>query len=260
MFSYAQLNNKSDHRMYSPKGNGKDKSFPTVQFSEAEPPQHLRGVVHRFLDLKTDGELHKDYEFHALPDACTYLVFDQHNVDVTGVSKLRAESQEFNLGRTFHFVNIRFLPGVWLGDLEQIAYGLVDTPYAGDLPLKDLNAKITGLEFENQQELLCQFVETLIEQGLLAPNPAIENILNNLDDIHNVADMAEISKLSTRQLQRTLKRTTGFPPHDFLKILRLQQSINGQDIWSYADQSHFINSFRKATGYSPSKYSKKYDV
>jgi len=66
--------------------------------------------------------------------------------------------------------------------------------------------------------------------------------------------------ISARQLQRTLKHTTGFTPHDFLKVLRLQQSLNGNDTWSYADQSHFIHSFRNATGYTPGKYARKFDV
>jgi AraC-like DNA-binding protein len=87
-----------------------------------------------------------------------------------------------------------------------------------------------------------------------------ERILQNLDDMMSVADMAKAAGISARQLQRTLKRTTGFSPHDFLKVLRLQQSLNGEDTWSYADQSHFIHSFRRATGYTPGKYAKKFDV
>jgi len=94
--------------MYDPKGNGKDKSVNTVQFTEAEPPAHLRGIVHRYVELKTDGPLAQDYRFHALPDACAYIVFDQQTPYITGVAKLRATSEEFNLGRSFHFVNIRF--------------------------------------------------------------------------------------------------------------------------------------------------------
>ena len=72
--------------------------------------------------------------------------------------------------------------------------------------------------------------------------------------------MAEAAGVSARQLQRILKHTTGFSPHDLLKVLRLQQSLNGSDTWSYADQSHFIHSFRNATGYTPGKYAKKFDV
>lgn len=246
--------------MYDPKGNGKDKAVQTVHFVEAEPPGHLRGIVHRFLELKTGAPLPKDYRFHALPDACTYIVFDQLNPAITGASQLRATSEEFNLGRQFHFVNIRFLPGVWQSSAEPLSFGMVDQPYQGDLPLLRVNQDLRALDFASQQPVLTSLVETLLDQKLLAPNPVTEIIFAHLDNIASVADMAEVTGLSARQLQRTLKRTTGFAPHDFLKVLRLQQSLNGNDTWSYADQSHFIHSFRKATGYTPGKYSKKFDL
>lgn len=246
--------------MYDPKGNGKERTVNAVQFVETEPPEHLRGIVHRFLELKTDGVLAEDYRFHALPDACTYIVFDQLQREVAGVSRLRAASEEFNLGRVFHFVNIRFLPGVWQGNLDDVAYGAVETPYAGDLPLIDVNRQLAGQEFADSQDVLTALVEALLERQLVATNPVTEQIFRNLDDIHTVADMAALCDLSPRQLQRTLKRRTGFAPHDFLKVIRLQMALNGSDTFSYADQSHFIHSFRKATGYTPGKYARKFDV
>jgi AraC-like DNA-binding protein len=246
--------------MYDPKGNGKDKDVQAVRFVEIEPPSHLRGIVHRYLELKTDGVLGQDYRFHALPDACSYIVFDQLDARITGVSKLRAASEEFNLGRQFHFVNIRFLPGVWQDSGEEVAYGMLDQPYKGDLPLVAINRDLATLDFADMVPLLDRLVDRLLQAGLVAPNPVTELIFQHLDDIHTVADMAEIVALSPRQLQRTLKRTTGFAPHDFLKVLRLQMALNGNDTWSYADQSHFIHSFRKATGYTPGKYARKFDV
>lgn len=246
--------------MYDPKGNGKDKTVQSVQFAEAEPPDHLRGIVHRFLELKTDGTLSDDYRFHALPDACAYIVFDQLNPKITGVSKLRAASEELNLGKAFHYVNIRFLPGVWQGDREEVAYGMVNTTYSGDLPLNEINRQLSKRDFIDQQSVLSGFVDRLVESKQVLANPVTEKIFQNLDRIHTVSDMAAVSELSTRQLQRTLKRTAGFAPHDFLKVLRLQQTLNGNDASSYADQSHFIHSFRKATGYTPGKYSRKFDV
>ena len=246
--------------MYDPKGNGKEKAVRSVQFLEAEPPEHLRDIVHRYLEIKTDGVLLDDYRFHALPDACTYLVFDQLNTSVAGVGKLRASSEELNLGRSFHYVNIRFLPGVWQGNKEHIVHGMVDTAYSGDLPLVEINREISGREFGDQQSVLSKLVENLIKVEMVVANPVTQHIFENIFDIHTVADMAAIANLSPRQLQRTLKRTTGFTPHDFLKVLRLQQALNGTDAISYADQSHFIHSFRKATGYTPGQYSKKFDV
>ena len=249
-----------DVRMYDPKGNAKDKAVQTVQFTESPPPAHLQGIVHRYIHLQTSTPLPDDYRFHALPDACAYAVFDQLAPRVAGVSRLRATSEEFNLGRDFHFVNIRFLPGVWQSEHAPLTLGQITTPYAGDLPLVRINAALLGHGFADQQATLTSFVADLVANGIVAPNPVTHQIFQHLDDIGSVADMARVTGLSARQLQRRLKVATGFAPHDFLKILRLQQSLNGNDTWDYADQSHFIHAFRNATGYTPGKYARKFDV
>ena len=246
--------------MYDPTGNGRDRAIASVVFEEALPPEHLRSFVHRYLHIRTAETLAEDYRFHALPDACTYLVLDQRDRKIAGITRLAASSEELNLGRSFHFVNIRFLPGVWQQNLSPVSLGQVERAYDGPLPLDALNADIAGKAVANSHALLSAFVDTLIAQGLLVANPVTERIFGAIDDIHSVADMAETANLSPRQLQRVLKRTTGFSPHDFLKILRLQQSLRGEPSLSYADQSHFIHSFRRATGYTPGQYAKKFDV
>lgn len=247
--------------MYDPKGNGKERAVDNVRFVEAVPPAHLRGVVHRFLELRTDSELAQDYRFHALPDACTYIVFDQETPEVAGVTKIQASSEELNLGRAFHFTNIRFLPGVWQNAMHHVSYGQIDARYSGALPLKRAGQHLSQLpDFEARQPVLIALVETLMAEGVVVANPVTERIFNHLKDIYSVADMAELAQISPRQLQRTLKRTTGFTPHDFFKVLRLQQSLLGEPSLSYSDQSHFIHSFKKATGYTPAKYARKFDV
>lgn len=246
--------------IYDPKGNSRERAVHSVAFQEGEPPTHLSGVVHRFLEVRTTGDLDEDYRFHALPDACTYIVFDQTDPHIAGVTKLRASSEELNLGRSFHFVNIRFLPGVWQGPRDQVSHGMIAAPYGGDLPLIETNTALRGHDFDAQKETLIALAEGLVERGLLKPNPVTEKIFAHIDDVFSVVDMADIAALSSRQLQRVLKQTTGFTPHDFLKVLRLQQALRGEPSLSYADQSHFIHSFRKATGYTPGRYAKKFDV
>ncbi len=243
--------------MYDPTGNAVDRRFEHVQFLEAEPPHHLRDIVHRFIALRTCQPLLENYRFHALPDACVYVVLDQNKPDIAGVTRLKASSEEIDLGRDFHFANIRFLPGVWQ---DQVGFGSIDQPYVGDLPLLHLNKALSGLGFSDQQAKLSEFVDDLLAQSKVSGNQITERIFTQLQDIHSVADMAEIAGLSTRQFQRVLKRTTGFAPHDFLKIIRLQQSLLGEPSLSYADQSHFIHSFRRATGYTPGQYARKFDV
>lgn len=245
---------------YDPKGHGKEKAVQSAQFEEAEPPQHLRGIVHRYIELKTDDPLPEDYRFHALPDACAYIVFNQLKTDIAGATRLRVASEEFNLGTQFHYINIRFFPGVWQLNQEPLSYGQVTTPYDGRLSLVEVNRELLGLGFDEQQGILTRLVETLIEKKVIRVNSVTQRIMQELEEINTVSDMAAASNVSPRQLQRILKSTTGFVPRDFLKVLRLQKAISGDPTGNYADQSHFIHSFRKATGYTPGTYIKKFDV
>ncbi len=114
--------------------------------------------------------------------------------------------------------------------------------------------------FSGKQELMTGLVQWLIDANLVVRNPVTERILAKLDDIRTVADMAAVACISARQLQRNLKKTTGFSPHDLLKVLRIQQSFKQHYLDLYADQSHYIHSFRKITGYTPAKYIDKFDV
>ncbi len=128
-----------------------------------------------------------------------------------------------------------------------------------DLPLVETNKKLAAVEFGEKQLILSEFIENLLREKLVAVNPVIAKILSNIDEIKTVADMSAATGVSTRQLQRVLKLATRFSPHDFLKVIRLQQSFKDNYASHFADQSHFIHSFRKATGYTPSKYGQKFD-
>lgn len=243
--------------MYDPAGNATDRTGKDVVFEEFEPPGHVVDVVHRFVTLRSGSQLASDYRFHALPDACTYVIFDQRDPRICGITRLRATSHELNLGREFHFTNVRLLPGTWAGTS---AHGLIDTPYTGDLPLIEYGDRLHGLDFTAQEGVLVELVGWLGEHGLVRPNPTTKRIFEQIDNIHTVTDMARAACLSPRQLQRTMQQSTGLAPHDFLKVIRLQQTLRRADHSSYADQSHFIRSFRAATGYTPGQFSRSFDV
>jgi AraC-like DNA-binding protein len=246
--------------MYNPVQDGIEKTVTSVKYTEAKPPKTLSSFVHCFWELKTDGKLNNDFKLHALPDACTNILFNQINTDIAGVTALRTKFEVLNLGKEFNYVGIQFLPGVWQGDKNEISDKYIGTAYKGKLPLIKVSKEIAKLEFVDKQTILSNFVRGLIEGSLVVNNFVTEKILTSLEKINTVSDMASITELSARQLQRILKQTTGFSPHNLLKILRLQQSFKKHYTKSYADQSHFIHSFKKITGYTPKKYTKKYNV
>jgi AraC-like DNA-binding protein len=187
-------------------------------------------------------------------------LFNQADTEIAGVTALRTTHEVLNLGKSFHYVGIQLLPGVWQGNPREIADQFVGTPYTGELPLVATSRQLVLRGFSGKQELMTELVQWFIDANLVVRNPATEKILAKLDDIRTVANMAAVACISARQLQRNLKKTTGFSPHDLLKVLRIQQSFKQHYLDLYADQSHYIHSFRKITGYTPAKYIDKFDV
>ena len=246
--------------MYDPIQDGIAKTTESVMHQEAKPPSHLSNLVHSFWELKTESKLAGDFCLHALPDACVNILFNQSNTEIAGVTALRTTYEVLNLGKEFNYVGIQFFPGVWQGNQDETEDSFVGTLYLGDLPLIETSNKLAQLDFTAKQGVLSELVSQLVERKQVAVNPVTEAILSNIELIQTVADMAEVTQMSPRQLQRTLKKSTGFSPHDFLKVIRLQQSFKQHYLDSYTDQSHFIHSFRKITGYTPAEYYRKFDV
>ncbi len=246
--------------MYNPIQDGIEKTVHSVLYAEAKPPGHLSALVHCYWELKTEAVLADDFLLHAMPDACVNILFNQMDTDIAGVTALRTTHEVLNLGRAFHYVGIQLLPGAWQGNKQEIANQFVGSPYAGELPLIATSQKLAHLNFTEKQDVMSELVQWFLKEKLVVSNPVVERILTHFDEIRTVSDMAAVALLSPRQLQRTLKQTTGFSPHDLLKVLRIQQSFRRHYLDLYADQSHYIHSFRKVTGYTPAKYIEKFDV
>lgn len=246
--------------MYSPVRDGIEKTVQSVRYTEAKPPGDLFGLVHCFWELKTDAVLPEDFHLHALPDACVNILFNLVDLQIAGITALRTTYEVLNLGKSFHYAGVQLLPGVWQGNRDEIADSFVGTPYRGELPLVQANHELAKLDFAAQQVVMAALVRRLLVEQVVVANEVTAKILAHIADIHTVADMATMTGLSPRQLQRTLNRTTGFSPHDLLKVLRLQHSFRQDYLLSYTDQSHYIHSFRKITGYTPVRYTEKFDV
>jgi AraC-like DNA-binding protein len=245
---------------YSPVVDGFSQRGAAVRYSERRPPHDLADVVHVFWELRTLAPLPADFHYHAVPDACVNLLFNQIDTEVAGVTALHTEATTLNLGTVFHYVGVQLLPGAWQGDRDEIQDRYVGTAYRGPLPLVRVNRQLAGLDFDAMVAVLADLVRCCMVQGLVQGHPLTAAILSRLDALRTVSDMAALAGLSTRQLQRTLRQITGFAPHDLLKVLRLQQSFRRHHLDLYADQSHFTHAFRQAIGYTPGQYRKAFGV
>lgn len=246
--------------LYAPVADGFSQRGAEVRYTEQPPPHDLADVVHVFWELRTLAPLSADFLYHAVPDACVNLLFNQVDTEVAGVTALHTEATTLNLGTVFHYVGVQLYPGVWQGDRDEIQDRYVGTAYRGTLPLLRTNRQLVGLDFASKGPVLADLVRWCMANDLVRGHPLTAAILSRLDDIRSVADMAALAGLSTRQLQRTLRQLTGFAPHDLLKVLRLQQSFRRHHLDLYADQAHFTHAFRRAIGYTPGQYRKAFGV
>lgn len=246
--------------MYTPALDGFSVRASAVRYTACPPPEDLSDVVHCFWDLRTLATLPQDFLYHALPDACVNLLFNLVDTEIAGVTALHTQATTLNLGPTFHYAGVQFYPGAWQGDRTEILDRYVGTPYRGALPLVETGRRLQGLAFVDMVSVLAEQVRWCMAHGHARANALTARILSNLDAIRSVADMAALLQLSTRQLQRTLRQLTGFAPHDLLKVLRVQQSFQKHYLDLYADQAHYTHAFRRATGYTPEQYRKRFRV
>lgn len=246
--------------MYSPTQDGRSLHGSVVRYTELAPPADLTTVVHCFWELRTVGALPEDFQYHALPDACVNLLLNLLDPRIAGITALHTEATTLDLGRSFHYVGVQLYPGVWQGDRSEISNRYVGTPYHGSLPLANAARRLVGRDFLDMKQPLCELVRWCMAEGHLCANALTSKVLSNLDALRSVGDMAALVGLSPRQLQRTLKRLTGFAPHDLLKVLRVQQSFRKHYLDLYADQAHYTHAFRQAIGYTPAQYRKRFGV
>ena len=136
----------------------------------------------------------------------------------------------------------------------------MDSAYAGPLPLRTANQAMAQQDFAGMQTVMAALVAELTDRGLVVPDPVLERNLVSMDAIRSVQDMAAAVHLSPRQLQRRLRQATGLSPRKLLKVLRVQRSFTQHYLDLYADQSHYIHSFREVTGYTPTRYQQKFHV
>lgn len=238
--------------MYTPRQIGiPHHARSKVIYREAPPPKELEKVVYCTWELHTYTPLEKDFYYLILPDACGDIIFDLHAGE--GGTKVFAmmsgqDAEEINLGRSFHYRGIRFLPGVTVGkELNQIVIQ----------PDAQAAAERLGYSSVLAEEVFYDYVRDLMKQNLITNNHLMHTVLKHGEDLHSVGELEALTGYTRRQLQRIFREQSGYSPHDFLKILRFQNAITHNQHY-YADQSHYIREFKRITGMTPRVFDSRY--
>ncbi|WP_341836973.1 helix-turn-helix transcriptional regulator [Chitinophaga pollutisoli] len=146
-------------------------------------------------------------------------------------------------------IDARELQPALAGWLEDIAEG----PSPGEAHLQGLSAFVSGqLDRHRQHE-----------------DPMLETALSRLQETQgalSLRDLRDELRITERSFERRFKQYTGMSPKRFARIAQFQaslQQLRGKQFDKlsdlaysndYADQSHFIRTFREFAGCSPQKF------
>lgn len=157
-----------------------------------------------------------------------------------------------------YFSPIPILADPTLADLLQ----RLNDALAGNAPLLERETWL----LRTYAYLFSRYAERPLAARAIGKEPRVVQLARDYLEAHyeqniSLAQLAQISGLSSFQLVRVFHQAVGLPPHAYLNLMRLERSkqllLAGAPIarvayeTGFADQSHFTRSFKRVYGVTP---------
>lgn len=243
-----------------------------VVYQEVRPVKEIENFVYCFWQLKTQKQLSQPLIYRVVSDGCIDIFFDHNQPSENFVMGFCKKYTEFNIGRTFDYIGIRFLPSVFPFLFGVDAKILSNQSHELKHILPKLSTWITtkikpSESFENVTEYLTRkLIEIIKSQNFQYDH----RFLNALIVIFQKNGFLDTEKdlntgLSPRQLRRVFNFYIGTSAKAFSNVIRFQYILNAKPSKQslkenkfyfnvgFFDQAHFIKNFRTFYGVTPSE-------
>jgi AraC-like DNA-binding protein len=253
------------------------------------PPENLKPFVRYFWVLENKNANDATVTFSPLPDGCPGIMFQppekgtffypEENKQLPGIflygqtiqpAKMILSGKVNTVGVVFHPHALQSVFGIDAHELTGTCVDLGFVQHKNERPLQE--KLLTAATIEEQVKMisasLFNSVQHTGEKQDAIISFASTEILRGKGAI-SFATLQQQLKLTERTLERRFKQSIGITAKFFARICRFQESLNQlrknnyqklSDIAyenGYADQSHFIRSFKEFTGVSPFDYRKQ---
>ena len=220
-----------------------------IHYEERRPSKLYEDIAYCYWSLRSLKILEKDFIYTVMPDACVDIVFDVNSMTDPIIMTPHVEVESINLQKNFHYIGIRFRPGVIRGAIN------IKQVIGKQQKLSDIaNLHIDGgdaFSIDEWHSNLEEMVSVLYRNGFIGKNKFISEIVRCMQYGLSVEKIAVMMGYSSRQLRRKVVEQTGFTPIQLRRVLRFQSAISSGDVsLRFADQSHLIKEFKSVTGVS----------
>jgi len=244
----------------------------TVSYREILPDGRIENFIYCYWELKTNKILENEFVYRVVADGCIDIFFRLDDPGENFVMGFCRKYTEFLLSDYFHYIGIRFFPGIFPAIFKIDAKELSNRFERLELVVKETSAFINNsfslrdsLE-DIKIKLDDYFINNLIKSEITI-DPRFQNALKIIFDNSGVLNVQTDldTGLSPRQLRRYFDFYIGDTPKTFSKVVRFQnilkakpstQSLRQNKLFydtGYFDQAHFIKEFKNFYGVTPGK-------
>ncbi|UTW61245.1 AraC family transcriptional regulator [bacterium SCSIO 12741] len=244
-----------------------------VAYHEIRPESDAKEFIHCYWQLKTPSPLDEPFTYRVASDGCIDILWEQQKGDqlyITGFSK---KFVEFELGQSFDYLGIRFVPAGF-PTLFDIPASTLTQQF---LPLQEVESNLNDvlirevrapLSLSRAAERMDLIFQNWIDQKEMHPQ-ADGRFLNAMGQILKAQGNLNVTELdvglSERQLRRLFAFYFGESAKTFAKVVRFQtllgtyptsKSLKDDKIFydlGYFDQAHFIKEFKAFYGITPNR-------
>ncbi|MEP6944741.1 MAG: AraC family transcriptional regulator [Acidobacteriota bacterium] len=245
-----------------------------MRYRETVPADDLRDHILSFWEFAVPADAPELVDFEIFPDGCVSLFHFRNRrdgIDTIGLTGLNLSTVAKRVSPGDEIRGVRFSPAALAGMLGRDPKYLVDGNGSGceDLPgiLGDVFEQVSQAgEFVEAVNVFESYFRNIIATGAGRVDLKIASAVSLIEaaraDI-NVENLANSVGLSTRQLQRRFKVSSGLSPKQFIRCRRMRYAAvhlveqtlrnwaeRAADI-GFADQSHLTHEFAAITNRSP---------
>jgi AraC-like DNA-binding protein len=254
-----------------------------MKYKQLPPPAHLKKYIRYYWVLETEDDARTSNTMAPLADGCPGIIF-QHSAEgsfcdpsdktvpeiflygqTITPSDLRINGKFKTLGICFYPFALKSIFGFHASELTDSCVDLTLLMSRLKEPL--LNA----CTFIDQIEIFSTSIHQQINSKNYPVDRAVEYALAEIVKSKGTVALKNLQselKLSERGFQRRFDQQVGISPKLFSRVCQFQASldqlknnryVNLSDVAfdnGYADQSHFIRSFKEFAGFSPYQFQK----
>ncbi|MFD2033564.1 DUF6597 domain-containing transcriptional factor [Belliella marina] len=243
-----------------------------IVYREVRPGKDVENLIYCYWQLTAVKPLEKPFIYRVVSDGCIDIFFNHHQLDENYIMGFCRKYTEFQIGKEFNYVGIRFLPAAF-----PLLFGLDAKRLSNQSQeLKAVLPKFskwieTNLSTDDSLDNVTFQIDNMLAEIIQNKDFEIDGrFFNSLKLIFQNKGLLDTEKdlmmgLSPRQLRRVFDFYIGTTPKAFSNVVRFQYILNAKpstqslkenklylDV-GFFDQAHFIKNFKTFYGVTPSK-------